>query len=113
MNVTVTDDGQLQLTDDDGKVSPPLSIAAVQALAAAIPDAQQASDRAELTALVRSMTGLLSTMPSIVVSQLAVQDGQLTAHLNSEAFDALAAIWGVTPSAPGYMQNGPATIYSP
>jgi hypothetical protein len=112
MTVMVTDDGHLQLTTGAGAITPPLSITDVQVLSASIPDAQAAADRAELTSVVRAMIGLLASQPVLNVSQLTVVDGQLTVHLNREAFDALAALWGITPTVPGCMVNGPATAYA-
>ena len=58
------------------------------------------------------VSAFLASQPALNVSQLTVVGGQLTVHLNREAFDALAALWGITPTVPGFMVNGPATAYA-
>jgi hypothetical protein len=110
MNVTVTNDGRLQL-NVDGLMTPPLSVEAVQALAAAIPDAQAAAGRQTLTDAVHDLTDLLAVVPTLTGTVEITSAGTILAHLSADAFAAAAQAWGVTPNENGALVHGPATVY--
>jgi hypothetical protein len=107
VQVQLTSDGRMQLVDDQ-TIYPPLTIAAVTMLSNAIPSAQAVISKTALTNVVQSIATILATVAG-VQGTFTVDGVNLTAVLNQEAFDMLAASWGVTP-VDGQFVFGPATI---
>lgn len=108
--VTVRDDGTLQLTVD-GQMLPPISIQAAQALADAIPAARQAASRATLTSTVRDLTGLMAVSPNLVAT-IDIAGDSLTAHVDPTSFAIIEQVWQQTPAEDGGIHHGPATVFS-
>ncbi len=109
-DVTITDDGELQLSDD-GMMTTPLAIEAVQALYARVPDAQAAAGRVGLTGLVRELTALLASTPGMS-GTFTITGDALDATVPAAAFAAIQQAWGATPDpTTGALVHGPATIH--
>ena len=94
MQVTITNDGRLQLTDD-GTVYSPLSVEAVELLNNNIPAAQAVLVQVPLSdSLERVAAGLANGTGSATIS---VQGAQVNVTADGATFAALAQALGVTP----------------
>lgn len=110
MDVSVTDDGQLQLIIDQ-RVYPPVPIDAVQAMYARIPDAEAASARAELTAAMRALTGVLATSADLVAS-FTISANTATVTVDPATFATIQTRFAIIPDPDtGTLIMGPVTIW--
>lgn len=110
VDVTVLDDGRMQVTVD-GTTWAPLPLEAVQALAARLPDAQAAAARQGLTAAIRTLTDVLVGSGAEMDATVEVSATSITATVDDGSFDRAQEHLGVEPDpTSGDLIAGPITI---
>jgi len=106
--VNVTEDGQIQLIDDQ-TIYPPLTIAAVTLLNEAIPAAQDVVNQLALASVVQQIAAVLA-LPG-AQGTFTVTGVTVTATVNNFAFTTLVTQWAAVP-VDGSFTFGPATIHT-
>lgn len=108
MEVTVTDDGQLQL-QIDRVIYPPIPIEAVPLLADKVAAAQAAAGATALTRVMRELTAMLIVTPGLTAN-IAFANNKAAVTVDPTTFAAIEQQWSLTPDATGALVMGPVTI---
>jgi hypothetical protein len=111
VQVTVTSDGRLQLSED-GLIYQPLSVAEVEALANAIPAAQSVVNDVSFATAIRDATESIIYTAAGTYAAMTVQDSYITLLVDPAIFAALyerAFSSSVDPSLTSYI-FGPMTV---
>lgn len=107
--VTILDDGQMQVSVD-GMQWAPLPLAAVQALAARVGDAQAATQRQTLTAATRGLLDILVASGPAMAATVTVTATALDATVDDDSFDRAVTALNAAPNGDGSITSGPVTI---
>jgi hypothetical protein len=109
VDVTVLDDGSMELTVDSQTWSP-IPLAAVEAMVALVPAAQAAAQRQGLTASIRVLTDVLVSSGPDMTADVQVTGTSVAATVDQASFERAQQVTGATPDANGKLKVGPVTI---
>jgi hypothetical protein len=109
VDVTVLDDGSMELTVD-GQTWSPIPLLAVEAMVALVPAAHAAASRQVLTASIRTLTDVLVSSGPGMSAQVQVTGTSVSAMVDAASFERAQQVTGVSPDASGQLKVGPVTI---
>jgi hypothetical protein len=112
-SVAVTDAGLLVLTTTDGVTLQPITVADAQALAAAVPQAENAAAKTVMTQSIRTLTDVLLMQGDGMSATVQVSPTAITASVDAETFAAACKLLGLKPDADGALVLGPVTVTTP
>lgn len=112
-SVAVTDSGLLVLTTADGVTLQPITVADAQALAAAVPQAQNAAAKTHMTQAIRALTDVLVTQGEAMAATVHVSATSVSAEVDAGTFADAQHRLGLKPDADGALVLGPVTVTTP
>ncbi len=110
VEVSVSDNGDLQLTVD-GVRYPPLPIEAAEALAREVPAAKVAAARTGLLVGLRALIDGIAPSGAGLEAQVTVGQGSVSAVLDDESFARAQQALGVSPGPDGVLRKGSMRVH--